>query len=118
MGVNVKTTALTILSGFLALSLSAQEPAPAPAPVATPAPALPAAPAAWAPMSPQQVRRGWFGISLSCEDCFVQRGPGKVAYLQPPAIVSVESNSPAWQAGMRNGDTLITVDGQPITRPE
>ena len=116
----MKTTASTILFGCFALSLSAQEPAPAPAPVATPAPAVPATPAPmWAPMAAGQgSRRGWFGISLSCEECFVQRGPGKVAYIQPPAIVSVEPNSPAWQAGMRNGDTIVSVEGLPITRPE
>ncbi len=81
--------------------------------------APPAAPS-WAPVAAQagQVRRGWFGISLSCEDCFIQRGPGRVAWVTPPAIVSVESGSPAWQAGMRNGDTIITIDGAAVTQPE
>jgi hypothetical protein len=64
------------------------------------------------------VRRGWFGIQLTCEDCFVQRGPGRVAYLQRPSISWVESGSPAYQAGLRSGDTIVSVNGQSITTPE
>ena len=64
-----------------------------------------------------QERRGWFGISLTCSECYVQRG-GRVAYSQAPAISSVESGSPAHQAGLRNGDTIIAVEGQLVTTPE
>ncbi|HEY2806422.1 MAG TPA: PDZ domain-containing protein [Gemmatimonadales bacterium] len=102
-----------------ALPLAAQEPTPAPAVAPNPTPAAMPAPAA-APFGTvvQQNRRGWFGISLSCEECFVQRGPARVAYAQAPAINSVESGSPAWQAGMRTGDTLVSIDGQEMTSPE
>lgn len=64
-----------------------------------------------------QERRGWFGVSLTCSECYVQRG-GRVAYSQAPAISSVESGSPAHQAGLRNGDTIIAVEGQLVTTPE
>ncbi len=111
----------TILAALMlaAAPLTAQEPTPAPAPQAMPAPAVPAqAPTAptpaWAPMA-QGPRRGWFGVSLSCEECFIQRGTNRVSYIQAPAILSVESGSPAWQAGIRTGDTLVSVDGLDIT---
>jgi len=73
---------------------------------------------AWAPAAQSGSRRGWFGIQLSCDDCFIQRGPGRVAYAQRPAINWVDSNSPAYNAGLRSGDTLVTVNGMAITTPE
>lgn len=102
--------------------LASQEPTPAPAPAPAPSPAVPAAvpTPAWAPtvVSLNQNRRGWYGISLSCADCFVQRGPGRVAYAQRPAINWVDSGSPAYTAGLRSGDTLVSVDGLLLTTPE
>lgn len=63
-------------------------------------------------------RRGWFGISLSCEDCYVQRGQGRVAWATAPSVVTVETGSPAFEAGLRNGDTLVSVEGHSTTTPE
>lgn len=63
-------------------------------------------------------RRGWFGINLSCEECYVQRGPGRVAWVTAPAVVTVESGSPAYIAGLRNGDTIVAVEGHAVTTPE
>jgi hypothetical protein len=63
------------------------------------------------------VRRGWFGIQLT-EENVIQRGPGRVAYLQRPAISWVESGSPAFQAGLRSGDTIVSINSQSITTPE
>jgi hypothetical protein len=108
---------------LIAAPLAAQEPTPAPAPApAAPSPPVPAAvpTPAWAPVATTVSvnRRGWFGISLSCGDCFVQRGAGRVAYAQRPAINWVESGSPAYQAGLRAGDTLVSVDGLQLTTPE
>jgi hypothetical protein len=65
-----------------------------------------------------QDRRGWFGISLTCSECYIQRGAGRVAYTQAPAISSVESGSPAHQAGLRTGDTIIAIEGLSLTTPE
>lgn len=113
-----------LLSLALAAPLLAQDPPtpPIPAPAAAPAPvALPATPTppAWAQMSlPQGARRGWFGVQLSCEDCFIQRGPGRVAYVRRPAVNWVDNNGPAYAAGIRSGDTIATVDGMDITTPE
>lgn len=76
-------------------------------------------PAPAAATTPQAIqRRGWFGISLSCGDCFIQRGAGRVAYVQRPQIDWVESRSPAYDAGLRSGDTLVAVNGAAITTPE
>jgi len=112
---------LGLATMLVAAPLAGQEPAPAPAPA--PMPAMPVAPAtpAWAPTvatTINQSRRGWYGISLTCGDCFVQRGPGRVAYVQRPAINWVESGSPAYMAGLRSGDTLVSVDGLQLTTPE
>ncbi|MFI5207342.1 MAG: PDZ domain-containing protein [Gemmatimonadales bacterium] len=76
--------------------------------------ALPAAAQNVASTAPQ--RRGWFGIQL--EENVIQRGPGRVAYVQRPAINWVESGSPAYQAGLRNGDTLVSINGLAFTTPE
>jgi len=66
-----------------------------------------------------QERRGWFGITVSCEECYILRGgPDRVAYFRFPAVTSVENGSPAHQAGMRRGDTIIAVEGLPLTTPE
>lgn len=62
-------------------------------------------------------RRGWWGISLSCEECLILRG-GRVAYTRFPQIYTVESGTPAALAGLRNGDTLVAVEGQLVTTPE
>ncbi len=62
-------------------------------------------------------RRGWFGISLSCDDCVILRG-GRVAYTRTPHIVTVEAGSPAHLAGLRNGDTILAVEGQAVTTPD
>lgn len=63
-------------------------------------------------------RRGWFGISLTCSECYIQRGAGRVAYTTAPMISSVESGSPAHQAGLRNGDSIIAIEGLSLTTPE
>src|SRR5262245_10577059 len=116
----MKTTHVVMM---LALSgagtLAAQEPpTPPAAPAPAAAPAVPVAPTpAWA-QGQDAPRRGWFGIQLSCEECFVQRGNGRVSYAQRPAISWVEANSPAYTAGLHSGDTITAVDGFAITTPE
>lgn len=93
----------------IALALAAVLPAGAAAqdtPTPAPAPAAMAEP------------RGWFGLSLSCEECLVQRGAGQIAYSRLPRVYTVESRSPAAIAGIRNGDTLVAVDGLSLLTPE
>ncbi len=69
------------------------------------------------PASTAGERRGWFGISLSCDDCVILRA-GRIAYTRAPHIVTVESGSPAHLAGLRNGDTIVAVEGLALTTPE
>lgn len=76
--------------------------------------------AAAPPLGAQQgvERRGFFGLSLTCEDCFVQRAPGRVAYTRFPAITSITDGSAAEAAGLRTGDTVVAIEGLPLTTPE
>jgi membrane-associated protease RseP (regulator of RpoE activity) len=62
-------------------------------------------------------RRGFFGLTLSCSDCYIQREPGRVAYAVPPSVASVTRGGPADQAGLVRGDTLVAADGLDLTTP-
>lgn len=62
-------------------------------------------------------RRGWFGISLASDNVVVQPG-GRVAFDRPPLISYVEAGGPAYQAGLRSGDSIVSVEGLSITTPE
>jgi len=111
---------LLTLAALVTAPVAAQEPAPpvpaqAPAPAATPAPAAVPVPA-WA-QGPNAPRRGWFGVQLSCDECYISRG-GRVAYTVRPRVSWVEDGSPSYAAGIRAGDTIVTVDGADITTPE
>ncbi len=99
------TQAVVLLAALAAPAVAtAQEPTPAPAPNVS-------------VTVTTGERRGWFGISLSCEDCVISRG-GRVAYTRLPRVYTVESGTPAAQAGLRNGDTLVAVDGLSLLTPE
>lgn len=63
-------------------------------------------------------RRGLLGVSLSCEECFILRAPGRVAYSRRPMFTSVTSSGAAGTAGIMRGDTLATMDGLDIMTPE
>jgi hypothetical protein len=72
------------------------------------------------PVAAQQgaERRGFFGVSMTCEDCFIQRAPGRVAYTRFPAISSITDGSAAEAAGLRTGDTVVAIEGLLLTTPE
>ena len=77
---------------------------------------------------------GWLGMGISCSSCSLQnwsRSYGRAttgvssgnfrrswSFAQPPVVYSVEDNGPADRAGLRSGDTLVSVDGYPLTSAE
>lgn len=67
-----------------------------------------------------QVRKpaGWLGVvttGVSVVDKQVD-GPQVVRYLEPPMVESVDPGSPADRVGIRTGDVLIEMAGQPLLR--
>jgi HPt (histidine-containing phosphotransfer) domain-containing protein len=63
-------------------------------------------------------RRGLLGVSLDCDNCFIMRAPGRVAYTRPPVFTSVTRSGAAGTAGIQTGDTLVTVDGVELVTPD
>jgi len=76
---------------------------------------------------------GWLGMGISCSQCsfegpgwafarrsqaYVTSGERRWTFSQPPLVYSVENDGPADRAGLRSGDTLISVDGYPLTSVE
>lgn len=69
----------------------------------------------------QEGQEGWLGIGLSCDNCTLRRSlsePGRWWFSAPPTVYGVDPESPAHRAGLRNGDTLIAIDGQRLTSDE
>jgi len=69
----------------------------------------------------QQVRTGWIGIGLSCTDCRLNSSGKTVArwvFTAPPSIYFLDPDGPADRAGLRRGDTLLTIDGMPFVSSE
>jgi len=115
----------------VAVGPRAGEPSPAVAPRATPAPiVLPDIPdlpeaefyRALELSSRHGFPRGWFGIGLQCSDCSVSRDDSSGArvwsFEARPEISYVDPDGPAGKAGLRPGDKLTHVDGEPITSAE
>lgn len=69
----------------------------------------------------QEGQEGWLGIGLSCDNCTLRRSrsePGRWWFSALPTVYGVDPESPAHRAGLRNGDTLIAIDGQNLTSEE
>jgi S1-C subfamily serine protease len=64
-------------------------------------------------MAGRRVRRGWLGLSLQPVDPLMA---ARLGLDQPGgAIVNVSAEeSPAWKAGIRRGDVIISCDGDPV----
>ena len=66
-------------------------------------------------------QEGWLGMGLSCSRCSFERSAkrgGRWAFSELPSVFSVDTGGPADRAGMRSGDTLVSIDGKPLTTPE
>jgi C-terminal processing protease CtpA/Prc len=62
------------------------------------------------------VLRGWIGADIlgTAREPRVDNGELIIHYLTYPEILSVEPNSPAEQAGLTPGDTLVAYDGRDV----
>ncbi len=58
-----------------------------------------------------EVRRGWMGANLSDLPLIDLEGDGPVEGVQ---ISQIYRNGPAWIAGLRPGDILLSANGQPV----
>ena len=61
---------------------------------------------------------GWFGFGIQCTNCRwsieEETGESEWAFSAPPEISSVQDGSPADAAGLRRGDVLLEIDGEPL----
>ncbi len=70
------------------------------------------------------VSRVIFGFGFSCNGCGMQvdRRNGEATmvwtFKSPPVLYSVETEGPAWRAGLRRGDVITQIDGTDITDDE
>lgn len=86
------------------LAEPALEPLP-PAPLPSPLPA---------PTPPSDLPpRARLGFAFSCSECGVREG--RWYFSAPPTVTGVEPDSPAWAAGFRPGDEIVTVEGRALT---
>jgi hypothetical protein len=66
-------------------------------------------------------REGWLGMGLACSRCSVTRSDRTTrrwVFSEPPSVFSVDTGGPADHAGLRTGDTLISIDGKALTTLE
>jgi C-terminal processing protease CtpA/Prc len=57
--------------------------------------------------------QAWLGFGIACGDCelFTRNGLSSWSFRKPPVVAEVTPGSPAARAGLREGDTLIALDG-------
>jgi PDZ domain len=104
-----------VVAGGMPRPSAAGQPTPAPS-------AQPGAPSGRplpVPTTPDLQPEGWLGFGLACSQCGWAREGGDAApYWESagePILYAVQPGSPAARAGLREGDVLTHVAGQPIT---
>jgi len=63
-------------------------------------------------------QEGWLGMGLSCSRCSFERSAkrrGRWTFSELPSVFSVDTGGPADRAGIRTGDTLVSMDGMALT---
>lgn len=66
----------------------------------------------------QQRRTAWLGIGLSCTRCSYHtegKSLSQWVFNEFPVLYQVDPGSPADRAGLRTGDTLVAINGLPLT---
>jgi C-terminal processing protease CtpA/Prc len=61
---------------------------------------------------------GWLGVVTTGVSMVDHQGDGPqvVRYMEPPVVESVDPGSPADRVGLRSGDVLVSIGGQPLLR--
>jgi hypothetical protein len=71
------------------------------------------------PPLPALAPEGWLGVGLQCSDCSIsideKSDRSRWRFRTPPRIYSVDSDSPAGRAGVREGDVITHLDGVKLT---
>ena len=69
---------------------------------------------------PSSPAMGWIGIGLECDACRASSagGESRWTFQEEPVLAEVVRGGPAWRAGLRPGDRLMSIDGHSITSPE
>jgi len=64
-------------------------------------------------------KEGWLGIGVACSHCSLTANDDGEArrwtFSEPPTVFTVDYDGPADRAGLRTGDTLVAIDGVPLT---
>jgi hypothetical protein len=66
-------------------------------------------------------QEGWLGMGLSCTRCSYRRSGragARWTFSEPPTVFSVDANGPADRAGLKTGDTLVSIDGMVLVSRE
>lgn len=61
---------------------------------------------------------GWLGMGVQCSRCSIEctkRVACRWIFSEAPGVFSVDADGPADRAGIRTGDTLVSIDGKGLT---